>query len=79
MLHFEVRSVGNTYKQFSDRVGWYVPEKDEWRTPADLSFSLDAPPGHLPCGGWLDMGGSKSNQTPLFAGWAILVTLFWRI
>lgn len=69
----------NTYKQFSDRVGWYVPEKDEWRTPAELTFSLDAPPGHLPCGGWLDMGGSKSNQTPLFAGWAILVTLFWRI
>lgn len=73
----------DTYKQFSDRVGWYVKEKDEWLNKRDLTFTLNAPLGHLPFGGWLDTGFSNRDtihdQTPLFGGWAFLVTLFWRI
>ena len=35
-----------TFKQFSDRVGWY--EKDFWKAYDELTFNLNAPEGHLP-------------------------------
>ncbi|MFB2838412.1 GUN4 domain-containing protein [Floridanema evergladense] len=36
------------YKKFGDRVGWYEMKKDNWKTYKDLTFSLNAPVGHLP-------------------------------
>jgi serine/threonine protein kinase len=41
------------YEKFGDRVGWRV--NDNWKLYADLTFSLDNPPGYLPFGlsiGW---------------------------
>ncbi|HEY9632842.1 MAG TPA: GUN4 domain-containing protein [Coleofasciculaceae cyanobacterium] len=41
------------YEKFGDRVGWRVNES--WKLYSDLTFSLNAPPGHLPLGlsiGW---------------------------
>lgn len=41
------------YEKFGDRVGWRV--NSNWRLYADLTFSLDDAPGHLPLGmsiGW---------------------------
>ena len=38
------------YKKFGERVGWYVKEKDKWLWWEDLTFSLNAPVGHLPVG-----------------------------
>lgn len=41
-------------KKFGDRVGWYVKKKDIWKYLDDLTFSLNAPGGHLPrVGHWL--------------------------
>ncbi|MFB2838336.1 GUN4 domain-containing protein [Floridanema evergladense] len=34
------------WKEFADRVGWYVKEKDDWF--GNLNFSQNAPIGHLP-------------------------------
>ncbi|MFB2938566.1 GUN4 domain-containing protein [Aerosakkonemataceae cyanobacterium BLCC-F154] len=36
------------YKKFADRVGWYEMKKDNWKSYEDLTFSLNAPGGHLP-------------------------------
>jgi serine/threonine protein kinase len=43
------------YEKFGDRVGWRV--NHNWKSYADLTFSLNAPQGHLPLGlsiGWGD-------------------------
>ncbi|MFB2880512.1 GUN4 domain-containing protein [Floridanema aerugineum] len=45
------------YKKFGEKVGWlcrekkvgwYVEEKNDWKNYSDLTFSLNAPGGHLP-------------------------------
>jgi len=36
------------YKKFCDRVGWYEMKKDTWKSYDYLTFSLNAPLGHLP-------------------------------
>ncbi|HEY9849018.1 MAG TPA: serine/threonine-protein kinase [Leptolyngbyaceae cyanobacterium] len=37
-------------EKFGDRVGWYVKKKDYWKRYWDLTFTQNAPLGHLP--GW---------------------------
>ncbi|OKH37316.1 hypothetical protein NIES2119_13775 [[Phormidium ambiguum] IAM M-71] len=39
---------GEIYNKFCDRVGWYEMKKDTWKSYDDLTFSLNAPGGHLP-------------------------------
>lgn len=36
------------YQKFGDRVGWYVRQKEYWKNYEDLTFSQNAPFGHLP-------------------------------
>jgi hypothetical protein len=43
----------DTWKYFGDRVGWRV--NDYWIGYSNLTFSLDAPEGHLP--GWVFVSG----------------------
>lgn len=48
-----------TYQRFCDRVGWRVHDSPVWWS--QLSFSIDAPVGHLPCkcvegDGWIGRG-----------------------
>lgn len=43
-------NVGCNYTNFCDRVGWRV--KQNWTSYDSLTFSLDAPEGHLPVLGW---------------------------
>jgi hypothetical protein len=41
------------YEKFGDRVGWRM--NDNWRLYSELTFTLDAAPGHFPLGlsiGW---------------------------
>ncbi len=59
------------WEDFCDCVGWRVNRK--WLNyPADLTFSLEAPEGHLPWLGWGWSGGfgnvvlSRSDLLPLF-------------
>ncbi|MGA9382363.1 MAG: serine/threonine-protein kinase [Phormidium sp.] len=42
---------GEIYKKFCDDVGWYEMKKDTWKSYEDLTFSLNAPGGHLPADG----------------------------
>jgi serine/threonine protein kinase len=42
------------YEKFCDRVGWRVNEN--WKLSSDLTFNLNAPPGHLPLGSFLGWG-----------------------
>lgn len=53
-------SVGEDYSQFSDAVGWR--SHGSWRQYSDLTFTLNAPIGHLPAAPFF-----KSNM-PI--GWA---------
>jgi serine/threonine protein kinase len=46
------------YEQFGDRVGWR--ENNTWKSYSDLTFSSNAPPGHLPLG--LGMGWGVSDR-----------------
>jgi len=41
---------GSKYTELCDRVGWRV--KDKWKYYDELSFSENAPPGHLPVTVW---------------------------
>ncbi len=45
-------SVGGDYEKFGEKVGWRKNElrgsKKRWRTYEELTFSLNAPQGHLP-------------------------------
>jgi hypothetical protein len=43
----------DTWKYFGDKVGWRV--NDYWIGYSNLTFSLDAPEGHLP--GWVFVSG----------------------
>lgn len=43
-------SVAGQYTELCDRVGWRV--KDNWKYYDELSFSQNAPPGHLPVTVW---------------------------
>ncbi|MGK7929454.1 MAG: SUMF1/EgtB/PvdO family nonheme iron enzyme [Spirulina sp.] len=36
------------YKQFGNRVGWYIRNRDYWLLWDEHTFSLEAPQGHLP-------------------------------
>ncbi|MBW4448200.1 MAG: GUN4 domain-containing protein [Spirirestis rafaelensis WJT71-NPBG6] len=47
------QSVGKDYDKFGDRVGWRkgMEKNKEWLTYNELTFSLNAPHGHLPLGG----------------------------
>jgi hypothetical protein len=54
------------YQKFSDRVGWRV--RKEWLTDSNISFSLNAPPGHLPS---FVLGG--------FVGWCWVSSLASRL
>ena len=51
-------SVGKDNEKFGDRVGWRKMgvKRKEWLYYSELTFSLEAPNGHLPlaglCGGW---------------------------
>ena len=59
-----------TYKKFSDRVGWYVKDRDNWLSFDELTFTLDAPPGHLPCGKEWKFK-SKSGELRMGRGWCL--------
>jgi hypothetical protein len=53
-------SVGKDYEKFGDRVGWRN-EVQQWLSSGKLTFSLNAPQGHLPnrrC--WGEMGGEEN-------------------
>ena len=39
------------YKKFGIEVGWYVKKKNDWKNYKYLTFSLNAPGGHLPARG----------------------------
>ena len=41
-------SVGKDYDKFGDRVGWRNEVNKEWLNYSELTFSLNAPQGHLP-------------------------------
>lgn len=43
-------STGANYTEFCDRVGWRV--KENWKYYSELSFSENAPDGHLPVTAW---------------------------
>ncbi|MBE9186188.1 GUN4 domain-containing protein [Microcoleus sp. LEGE 07076] len=43
-------SVGGKYTELCDRVGWRV--KENWKYYSELSFSENAPSGHLPVTAW---------------------------
>ncbi|WP_293352642.1 MULTISPECIES: GUN4 domain-containing protein [unclassified Microcoleus] len=43
-------STAGNYTQLCDRVGWRV--KENWKYYSELSFSENAPPGHLPVTAW---------------------------
>jgi uncharacterized caspase-like protein len=53
------------YEKFCDRVGWRV--KDEWIHYSKLTFTLNAPEGHLP--GWRGFGGFLALGG--WVGWGI--------
>ncbi|NMG20784.1 GUN4 domain-containing protein [Brasilonema bromeliae] len=54
-------SVGKDYEKFGDRVGWRkgMPWKKEWLYYNKLTFSTEAPQGHLPVWGFR---GVKKNE-----------------
>ncbi len=57
-------SVGFYYEKFGDRVGWRKLRlffNKEWLTYSELTFSLNAPQGHLPAGGFA--GGRDLTKT----------------
>lgn len=61
-------SVGGNYTELCDRVGWRV--KDNWKYYDELSFSENAPPGHLPVTAWRRRacyGAGKLNAADNFA------------
>ncbi len=43
-----------TFRRFGDCVGWRINSK--WLNYSKLTFSLNSPIGHLPWGGWGDLG-----------------------
>ncbi|MCV3214697.1 GUN4 domain-containing protein [Plectonema radiosum NIES-515] len=58
-------SVGFYYEKFGDRVGWRKLRlffNKEWLTYSELTFSLNAPHGHLPAGGFAG-GGRDLTKT----------------
>jgi hypothetical protein len=71
-----LESVGQDYEKFCDRVGWRKAmflNKKEWLTYNQLTFSLNAPQGHLPVGkcgriGYLAVP-VRDNNTSLFLIW----------
>ncbi len=59
-------NAGGDYTNFCDRVGWRV--KQGWAYYDSLTFSLDAPEGHLPVLGWrrracYGVGKSTAGET----------------
>jgi eukaryotic-like serine/threonine-protein kinase len=62
-----------TYKKFGSCVGWYVEAKDYWLNTDELSFTLDAPPGHLPSGKKWTMRRikGKSGELRMGRGWCL--------
>ncbi|NEO17448.1 MULTISPECIES: GUN4 domain-containing protein [unclassified Moorena] len=42
------QQVSQDYNQFADLVGWRKGDADYWHSYSQLTFSLDAPKGHLP-------------------------------
>lgn len=68
-----------TYKQFGAQVGWYVKERTRakdwiyrayvWKCREDLTFTVEAPPGHLPVlictAGVCSVGGFSSLASRL--------------
>lgn len=62
-----------TYKKFGSCVGWYVEAKDYWLNSDELSFTLDAPPGHLPSGKKWTMKRikGKSGELRMGRGWCL--------
>jgi len=47
---YQSQEVGKDYQKFGDRVGWRVNKT--WRLYHELTFSTNAPSGHLPECGW---------------------------
>ena len=60
-------SVGEDYEKFGDRVGWRKKDNKEWLYYKKLTFSLEAPQGHLPVS---VRGGSR-------VGWDLWDMLGW--
>jgi hypothetical protein len=56
---------GEIYKKFCDRVGWYEMKEDTWKSYDDLTFSLNAPSGHLPVGFGVSLLGFSSLASRL--------------
>lgn len=67
------KSSYETYKEFASRVGWYLKDRDYWLPFNELIFSLDAPPGHLPCGKeWkIKRMQGKSSELRMGRGWCL--------
>lgn len=62
-----------TYKKFGSCVGWYVEAQDYWLNTDELSFTLEAPPGHLPSGKKWTMKRikGKSGDVRMGRGWCL--------
>jgi serine/threonine protein kinase len=62
-----------TYKKFGSYVGWYVEAKDYWLNSDELSFTLEAPLGHLPSGKKWTIKGikGKSGELRMGRGWCL--------
>lgn len=61
-------STEGNYTQLCDRVGWRV--KENWKYYSELSFSENAPPGHLPVTAWRQRacyGSGKPTAAENFA------------
>lgn len=59
-----------TFKKLGEKVGWSVKEKDDWKYRQDLTFSLNAPVGHLPVG----LGGCWGGVED---GWGWVEAVVW--
>ena len=67
------KSSYDTYKEFASRVGWYLKDRDYWLRSHELIFSLNAPPGHLPCGKEWKMKKmqGKTSEVRIGRGWCL--------
>ena len=51
--------VGQDKKKFGNRVGWYIGSN--WKSYSDISFTLNAPMGHLPAWQWYWSAGVNGS------------------
>lgn len=65
------------FKKFGEKVDWYWKEEDYGKYWSDLTFSLNAPGGHLPvvCGGLVFWRWGVFEDEP----WVLEGVLFSRV